>query len=82
MAACIRISVLSKAGWYSIVREYIPHSVYPRIFSERWGCFYLVAVVSSAVVNMNVQVALRTLLSSPLRSVPRAGLLGHRVGLF
>ena len=53
IVACIRISFLCKAGYYSIVCIY---NCYPFSVSGHLGCFCLLAIMTNAAMGMDIQI--------------------------
>lgn len=79
VGACLRIPFLFKAELYSIACLYHIVCIHLSI-SKHLGCFYLVAIVSNAALNMAVQTHVQTPAFSSLGNIPRsriARLDGH-----
>ena len=58
-----------------------PHFVYRSSFGSQPACFYCVAVVNSAAMNMDVRMSLRALLSALRAQYPKVGSLDHTMSL-
>ena len=59
----------------------IQHFVYPSIIGWTFGCFYLLAIVSNAAINIHVQVFVWTYIVTSLGYVSSSGIAGCMVAL-
>ena len=61
---------------------YISHFAYPFLCREHLDWYYLLVLLSSAAMNVAVQISLEILLSKPLHIYPEVEVFYHRIILF
>ena len=71
VVACVRIPSFSPS-WIAFDFMNIPHFVYSFIHCWNLGCFYLLAFVNNAAVNMTVQVTIQVPAFSYFGYIPRS----------
>ena len=72
---CGKISFLYQA----LNSMYMPHFLYPFNHHGHLSCFYLLATIKSAAMNMGVQISLQDPTSIFFDIFPDLGLLDHMV---
>ena len=71
VVACVRISLLFKAEYYSVVRIY---HICPVVHPWTLGCFYFLAILNNAAVIIGVHISVSVCTFSSPGYVPRRGI--------
>ena len=80
IVACVRISFLFKAGYYSVVCIY---NCYPFSVSGHLGCFCLLAIMNNAAMRMGIQIPPPDSASNSSGFIGRSGIAGsHSNSIF